>query len=359
MRAAVITEYKESLEIQDLPDPVPGPADAIIQTEACGICRSDWHLWQHHWTWLGIEMELPRVPGHEFGGTVVEVGTDVKHFKVGDRVTVPFHLGCGHCEWCRSGRYNLCLAQGVIGIHHDGGYGSLVKVPSADTTLVRLPEGIDSFTAAALGCRFMTSYHGIVDQAAVRPGEWIAIFGIGGVGLSAVQIAAAVGARVIAVGRSREKLVKAKHEGAELTVEAGPDAPAQIVELTKGGAEVTVDALGSSETTLSALQSLRKYGRHVQVGLTGSQEGGVMGIPMDLMVFNELRIIGSLGCPISSYTGLLSLVAAGKLKPARLVESVVSVADVNRLLSEMTNFNTLGLNVINEWSKDPGLALVA
>jgi len=243
MRAAVITEYGQPLAVQDLPDPVPGNNDAIIEPVACGICRSDWHLWQHHWTWLGLEMDLPRVPGHEFGGTVVEVGRNVKAFRVGDQVTVPFHLGCGHCELCRAGRYNLCLAYGCIGIHHDGGYGSLVKVPNADDTLVGLPEGVDSFTAAALGCRFMTSYHGIVDQAAVRPGEWVAIFGLGGVGLSAVQIAVAVGARVIAVGRSADKLAKASLEGAELTFQAGPGVAAAIIELTKGGAAVAVDAL--------------------------------------------------------------------------------------------------------------------
>ena len=349
MRAALITQYNQPLEVQELPDPTPGVGDAIIQTEACGICRSDWHLWQHHWTWLGIEATLPRVPGHEFGGKIVEVGRDVKSFRVGDRVTVPFHLGCGHCRHCQSGLSNLCLAYGVIGFHHDGGYGNLVRVPSADSTLVRLPEGVDSFTAAALGCRFMTSYHGIVDQAAVRPGEWIAIFGIGGVGLSAVQIGVAVGARVIAVGRSEEKLAKARQEGAEVTIKADADAPAHILEITGGGAAVTVDALGSVKTTLPALQSLGKYGRHVQLGLTGPEEAGVMPMPMDLVVFKELRIVGSLGCPMSSYTGMLSMVAAGKLQPARLVESAIPVADAGKVLNDMTDYSTLGFSVINEW----------
>jgi D-arabinose 1-dehydrogenase-like Zn-dependent alcohol dehydrogenase len=354
MRGAVITEYKQPLTVQDLPDPTPGPADAIIQTEACGICRSDWHLWQHHWTWLGIELPLPRVPGHEFGGTIVEVGSEVKGFCVGDRVTVPFHLGCGRCDQCRAGRYNLCLAYGVIGVHHDGGYGSLVKVPNAETTLVRLPENVDSFTAAALGCRFMTSYHAVVDQASVRPGEWVAVFGVGGIGLSAVQIAAAMGARVIAVGRSGQKLAKAVQEGAEATVKAGPEAPAQIIDITKGGAAVTVDALGSSETTLPALQALGKHGRHVQVGLTGPKEAGVMSIPMDLIVFNELRVLGSLGCPIASYAGMLSMVAAGKLQPTRLVEKVASVAEAGRLLDDMTDYHTLGFSVINNWDHGAG-----
>jgi len=350
MRAAVITGYKQPLSIQDLPDPTPGPADAIIQTEACGICRSDWHLWQHHFTWVGIELTLPRVPGHEFGGTIVEVGRDVRNFRAGDRVTVPFHLGCGHCEQCRAGRYNLCLAYGVIGVHHDGGYASLVKIPSADTTLVRLPDTVDSLTAAALGCRYMTAYHGVVDQAAVRPGEWIAVFGIGGVGLSVIQIASAMGARIIAVGRSQDKLVKAMVEGAEVAIQAGPDAPDQIIEVTRGGAAVSVDALGSTETTVPALRCLRKNGRHVQLGLTGAEEAGVIPIPMDLVVFNEIRILGSFGCPFSSYAGMLSMVAAGRLKPSRLVETAAPVSDAGKLLSAMTGYNTLGFSVINQWA---------
>ena len=293
MRGAVLTGYKQPLEILDLPDPIAGPTDVVIRTEACGVCRSDWHLWQHDWTWLGIELQLPRVPGHEFGGTIVEAGREVKAFRTGDRVTVPFHLGCGHCDQCRAGRYNLCLAYGCIGIHHDGGYGGLVRVPNADATLVRLPDSVDAFTAAALGCRFMTSYHAIVDQAAVRPGEWVAVFGVGGVGLSAVQIAAAMGARVIAVGRSESKLALARREGAELTIKNGPDTPAQIVELTKGGAAVTVDALGSASTTLPALKALGKYGRHVPVGLTGADEACAMPIPIDLNVFNApvMRVV--------------------------------------------------------------------
>jgi len=351
MRGAVITEFGKPLEVQNLPDPEPGPGDAIVQTEACGICRSDWHMWQHHWTWLGIELELPRIPGHEFGGRVVEVGSDVRNFRAGDRVTVPFHLGCGKCDLCRSGHYNLCLAHGCIGIHHDGGYGSLARVPGADSTLVRLPESVDSFTAAALGCRFMTAFHGIADQAAVRPGEWVAIFGMGGVGLSAVQIAAAIGARVIAVGRSAEKLLKATAEGAETTLKANVDVPAEITEITKGGAAVTVDALGSIETTLPALRSLAKGGRHVQLGLTGPAESGDIPIPMDMLVFQELRILGSLGCPMSSYAGMLSMVAAGKLRPGRLVETTVSVENAGNVLAGMTGYETFGFTLIDNWRR--------
>jgi D-arabinose 1-dehydrogenase-like Zn-dependent alcohol dehydrogenase len=296
-----------------------------------------------------MEISLPRVPGHEFGGEVVACGKEVTRFRPGDRVTVPFHLGCGKCEECWNGRYNLCLAYGIIGVHHDGGYGELVRVPNADATLVRLPEAVDAFTAAALGCRFTTAYHGVVDRAAVRPGEWVAVFGLGGVGLSVVQIASAIGARVIAVGRSDDKLAMARNEGAEATVKAGPNASAEVVEISKGGAAVTVDALGARETTISAILSLAKAGRHVQLGLTGVEDAGTIGIPMDLLVVKEIRIAGSLGCPTTSYGALLGMVASGKLKPSRLVEAAVSISEVNEVFTAMTGFQTRGFHVINNW----------
>jgi len=349
MKAAVLTSFKEPLEIQDLPDPSGGPADAIVRVEACGICRSDWHVWQHHLTWVGIEVELPRVPGHEIGGVVEEVGKDVANFKGGDRVTVPFHLACGKCTYCQSGRSNLCLAYGVIGVHRDGGYGNLVQVPNADATLVHLPDEVDSLTAASLGCRYMTAYHAIVDQAAVRPGEWVAIFGMGGVGLSCVQVATAVGARVLAVSRGEAKLKQAEQEGAVATVKADKDTAQQIQEITKGGAGVSVDAVGTSETTVTAIQSLAKGGRHMQVGITGAEDSGSISLPVDLMVIQELRFVGSWGCPTTGYPGMLSLVTGGKLTPNRLVEQTIPVTGVNEVLNAMTDYNTQGFVIINSW----------
>ncbi len=350
MKAAVLTAFRQPLEIRDLPDPAPGPDDAVIRVEACGVCRSDWHVWQQDFTWIGIQVQLPRVMGHEFGGVVVDVGRNVRNFKRGDHITVPFHLACGKCEYCFTGRSNLCFAFGVIGIHHDGGYGSLCKVPNADATLVPLPEGIDSLTAAALGCRFMTAYHGIAEQADTAPGEWVAVFGIGGVGISAVQIAAALGAQVIAVGRSADKLERARQEGAVATVRAGASASAEIIEITKGGAHVTVDALGAAETTLAGIAALRKGGRHVQLGLTGAREAGSIPLPVDVIVNKEIRFIGSVGCPTTSYPGLLSLTASGKLAPKRLVGQRISVGDVNSVLTSMTDYRSRGFSIIDNWA---------
>jgi propanol-preferring alcohol dehydrogenase len=349
MRAAVITAFRQPLEIRDLPKPVPGETGAVLRVAACGICRSDWHLWQEDWTWVGVRVPFARVPGHEFAGEVVEVGPNVREFKVGDRVTVPFHLACGRCEYCSTGRGNICQALGFLGVHHDGGYAEYVGIPNADVNLVRLPEGVEPQAAAALGCRYMTAYHGLIDQVRVRPGEWVAVFGIGGLGLAAVQIAHALGARVVAVSRTAEKLARARAEGADAAVKSGEEAVATIRELTGGGAHVSVDALGASVTAVPAILSLRKGGRHLQLGLTGREDSGLIAMPVDAMVMQELSFVGSVGCPVTTYPGLLSMVASGALNPQGLVDMNVSVDEVNGVLANMSNFGTSGFAVITSW----------
>ena len=350
MKAAVMTQLKAPLEIKEVPDPAPGPADAVVRVEACGVCRSDWHVWQGDWSWAGVRVRLPLILGHEFGGVVEAVGQDVRGFRPGDRVTVPFHLACGRCEYCYTGRSNVCLALGAIGVSRDGGYGKLALVPNADVNLVRLPDGVDFLTAAALGCRYMTAYHAVMDRARIRPGEWVAIFGVGGVGLSAVQIAAAMGANVVAVDISDEKLERARQEGAVATINARADNPVQkIREITDGGADVGVDALGSAQTAFNSVFSLKRGGRHLQVGLTSQPEQGMVALPIDVMVVQEIDLITSVGCPITSYPGLLAMVAAGKLDPKRLVGQTIPVEGVNDILNAMTEFATLGFQVINRW----------
>ena len=350
MKAAVMTELRRPLEVMDLPDPAPGPDDALIRVEACGICRSDWHLWQGDWTWMGVQPQLPLVMGHELAGVVEAVGASVRGYRAGDRITVPFHMACGRCEYCQTGRSNICLAHGVIGTHFNGGYGHLAVVPAADANLVRLPDGVDPLTAAALGCRYMTSYHALVDRAKLQPGEWVAVFGVGGVGLSAVQIAAALGAQAIAVDISEEKLRMAKAEGAAAVIDArGKNPVEQIRDITKGGVDVAVDAVGASETALPAVQSVRKGGRHLQIGLTGAKDRGDFSLPVDVMLLQEISFIPSLGCPTTSYRGLLALVASGKLNPKRLVTRCLPVEQASQVLDSMTHYGTAGFNVISQW----------
>ena len=355
MKAAVMTAFRQPLEVRTMPDPQPGDNDAVVRVEACGVCRSDWHLWQEDFTWVGVTLTLPAVPGHEVGGVVEHVGKNVKRFKRGDRVTIPFHLACGACEYCWTGRSNICQAFGFVGANTSGGFGELTPVPNADVNLVPLPDGVPPTTAAALGCRYMTSYHGLVNRARVAPGEWVVVLGIGGVGLAAVQIATALGGRVIAVSRSQEKLDQAKREGAVATVQAGDKATEAIRDVTGGGAHVSVDALGITATTVPGILALRKGGRHVQLGLTGKEEKGIIAMPVDAMLFQELSFHTSSGCPHTSYPGLLSMVASGALKPERLLEKKIDVGDVNGVLNRMTDYQTSGFNVITSWKTAPVL----
>jgi len=351
MRAARIINHKQPLEIQNFATPEPGPNDAIIRLEACGVCRSDWHAWQGDWSWIGLSPELPITPGHEIGGVVVEVGKDVKSFQREDRVTTPFHSGCGRCEYCLKGRPNLCENLRIYGLAtgFDGGYAEYMVIPNADFNLIRLPENVDSLSAAALGCRYMTGYNGIV-RGNVKPGDWVTIHGAGGVGLSAIQVANAVGAQVIAVDINDEKLELAKEEGAVETVNAKTENVVEAIqEITKGGTHVGIDALGIKDTVLNSVMSIRKGGRHVQVGLTTTEEAGFVSLPVDLMTASEVEFIGSLGNPHPNYHGLLSLVSSGKLNPKRLIEREVRLTDVNDVFNNMTEYQTKGFNIITDF----------
>lgn len=350
MRAAQILEHRKPLSIGEVPDPAPGLHDVIVRIEACGVCRSDWHAWMGDWEWIGLSPQLPIIPGHEFGGVVEAVGKEVKNFRPGDRVTAPFHEGCSHCSNCLGGHSNRCDNLQIFGFSYDGAYAEYVKVPQADFNLVRLPDEVDTITAAAIGCRYMTGYHGVM-RSNVKPGNWLVVYGAGGVGLSAVQVGNAVGAQVIAIDVDDAKLEKAKEEGATTVVNARRENVVEVIkEITQGGAHASIEALGIRETILNSVLSLRKGGRHVQIGLTTKDEGGLVGLPVDAITAMELEIVGSLGNPRSEYDGLLSLIARGKLNPKSLVSREVALDDVSVILDDMTNYKTFGFNVITQFS---------
>ena len=351
MKAAVVEQIGEPLVIHsDWPDPECEATDAVLRVEANGICLTDYHVWHGGWPWVGIQTPVPIVLGHEYCGVVEEVGAAVQGFKKGDRVVVPFNHSCGICEQCRDGHENVCLDVRFPMFHYTGGYGRYAKVSRAAVNLVPLPESITFVDAAGMGCRYMTSWHGVVDQAKVTAGEWVAVFGCGGVGLAAVNIASALGASVIAVSRTQSKLDLATALGAVATVNAsGDNVASQIVELTGGGAHVSVDALGDEQTAIPALYSLRTRGRHLRLGTSSKKQGGHIQIPVDLILFKELEIIGSLGMQAARYPAMLRMVESGKIQPGKLVQGTVRIEEAGDVLATMGTSSPSGTRVINQW----------
>jgi D-arabinose 1-dehydrogenase-like Zn-dependent alcohol dehydrogenase len=347
VKAARLVERRRPLELTELPDPVPGDGEVVVQVEAEGICRTDWHVWNGDWDWVGLTPTLPLVMGHELGGTVVSVGPGVSRVRPGDRVTAPFHESCGRCGYCLIGRSNLCDDMQFLGLTHDGGYAQYAAIRNADFNCITLPDSIDSLSAAAIGCRYMTAFHAVTRQGGLTAGQWVAVHGAGGIGLSAVQIAAALGGRVIAVDLADTKLEKAKAEGAMFAVNAAAqDVVPAIKEITGGGADLAIGGIGVAALVDSALLSLRKGGRLVQVGLTSQAERGYVGIPLDHIIESEIEIAGSVGNPHVDYPRLLALVATGVLQPARIVGQTLALEQASAVLDAMDSYETLGFSVI-------------
>ncbi len=331
MKALLYSEFGGPIQVTEVPDPAP-PADGVlVRVEASGLCRSDWHAWAGH----DDTVTLPHVPGHEFAGVVAAVGAEVSTARVGDRVTAPFVNGCGRCEWCRAGQAQICANQTQPGFDVWGSHAQFVTVRAADVNLVRLPDDLGFDAAASLGCRFATAFHALTQRAGVTAGEWVAVHGAGGVGLSTIMIAAALGARPIAVDRSPAALQLATQLGAEHTIVAGDDddIPATVAALTGGGAQVSVDAVGARTTSVNSVLSLRRRGRHVQVGLFAD---GVPTLPLERVLTWELSVLGSHGMAAVDYPDMLRLVSSGRLRPQDLVTSVVDLETAARLIPVTT-----------------------
>lgn len=346
MRAAVYETFKGEVQVRTVPDPTPTPFGAVVQVMATGLCRSDWHGWSGH----DSDIQLPHVPGHEFAGVVSAVGKGVTRWKVGDRVTMPFMGVCGSCAQCAAGNQQLCDSQFQPGFRHWGSFAEYVAIDNADANFVALPESIDFVTAAGLGCRFATAFRAIAHQARIEPGQWVAVHGCGGVGLSAIMIANALGARVVAVDVTEDKLALACALGAECTVNGRdqPDVPGAIADLTGGGAHVSVDALGHANTCRNSIESLVKRGKHVQIGLLAGDQA-LPAIPMGRVVLRELQLIGSYGLQPFRYGDMLSMILTGKLEPSRLVGRRISLEEGCRALPQMNSFREVGTAIIDRF----------
>jgi len=346
MKAAIYKTFKGPITIENLPDPVLPEDGVVLRVMANGICRSDWHGWMGH----DADIRLPHVPGHEMAGIVEAVGKRVTRWKQGERVTLPFVEGCGGCQQCASGNHQVCDYQEQPGFTHWGSFAEYVALHRADVNLVRIPDEMEFVTAASLGCRFATSFRGIVDQGRTAPGEWVAIHGCGGVGLSALMIARAVGANTIGIDIQDDRLEFARSIGAMYTLNAREtdDVAAAILDITKGGAHVSMDALGSPETCYNSVGCLRKRGRHVQVGLMVADHKDAA-IPMDKVIARELEILGSHGMQAYRYDRLLAMIVSGKLNPDLLIGKRVSLEASVDELKHMDRFEGSGVTIIDKF----------
>lgn len=349
MKAAVLEAYNQPLVVREVADPTLTPDGVILKLEATGVCRSDWHGWAGHMQ-ASIK-SMPHILGHEMSGIVEEVGSNIRNFKKGDRVIVPFSQGDGTCPHCQAGHHNVCDNMKMVGFDMNGGFAEYIHIPNADLNLLHLADSIDFLTASAMGCRFMTAFHGVVAQGNVRPGEWVSVHGAGGVGLSAIQIAAAAGANVIAVDIGDDKLEFAKQLGAVATVNSKNQNPVEAVkEITKGGSNVSIDALGINDTFLNSILSLTKRGRHVQIGISSNPNGGMTPIPVNLVTMKEIQLIGSVSMPIPEYRDMLNMVQTGKLQPGKMVTKQISLDDINTAFDDMTNFaGGAGITVVTKF----------
>jgi alcohol dehydrogenase len=343
MKAVLIEEFGRLPGVQDVPDPTTPEDGVVIRVKATGLCRSDWHGWMGH----DPDVRLPHVPGHELSGIIEETGAGVKHWKTGDRVTVPFAVGCGGCPQCLSGNQQICDDYFQPGFTAWGSFAEYVAVRYADGNLVRLPSGMEFVEAASLGCRFITSFRAVVAQGRVAPGEWVAVHGCGGVGLSAIMIAGALGANVVAVDIKEDALSLARSAGATHAVNAReePDLIEHINDVS-GGAHVSIDAIGSPETCRNSILCLRKRGRHVQVGLMVADYKDAL-VPMNLVIANELEILGSHGMQAHAYAPMMDMILSGKLDPMRLVNRRITLDEAPGVLEAMGEFKDAGVTVID------------
>jgi len=350
MKAAVYRSFGGPIRVENVPFPQTPPSDGVvIQVMATGVCRSDWHGWKGHDDDVKAH-GLPFVPGHEVSGVVVKVGENVRLFKPGDRVAVPFILSCGCCHSCFDKRPTVCVDQKQPGFTMWGSFAEYVALPRADRNLRKIPPSVSFVQAAALGCRFTTAYRAVLQQGRLQPQETVCVFGCGGLGLSCIMIAVTRGAsNIIAVDVSEEALLKARELGATCTINAKDDDDEtvrnRVLEATNGqGADLTLDAAGFPSTCENAVWCTRRSGRMVQVGLPIGGRPPL--VPMGLVAAREIEIIGSHGFAANDLPDLLRLVADGRLDPGRLVERRVSLEEGAQALQDMDSKSPLGMTVI-------------
>ena len=318
----------------------------VLRLLACGVCRSDWHSWNGS----DPDVTLPIVPGHEYCGVVEAVGKDVHRWAIGDKVIAPFILACGTCPDCNAGNQTICDTQKIPGFTQNGAFAEKIAVPFADANLAALPDGMDPALAASLGCRVTTAWQALTARAALAPGEWLAVWGGGGIGLSALLLGRALGARVVLVDVVEEKLAEAKRLGADAVVNGrDADAVQQVRAVTGGGAHVAIEALGIEETIVNAMKSLRKLGRMVQVGMPAGEHTD-MTLPWDVLYSGQLSIHGTRGMPGQRYPSLFNLIEGGHVDLSSLIARRIALSDASDELAAFDGPTPPGIAVITDFA---------
>jgi 6-hydroxycyclohex-1-ene-1-carbonyl-CoA dehydrogenase len=328
MKAAVFYAAHQPLCVEEVPTPAPGPDEVLVKVAACGLCHTDLHYIDHG---VPTFKKPPLILGHEVSGTVAGLGEKATGWKEGDRVLLPAVYGCGQCHYCRTGRENICANMVMFGNNVDGGYAEYLLAPAKD--VIPLPEEIPLVEGAIIADATTTPYHAVVNRGRVRPGDQVVVFGCGGIGLNVVQVAAAVGAQVIAVDVLDEKLEWARKLGAQATVNARSveRVDKELRKLTGGGADVGFEAIGNPVTQAQTFASLRTGGRFVIVGFSSEP----MTLDTGRVMYREMEIIGSLGCRAADYPRVLELARQGKIKVKELVTARFALDEINTALDTL------------------------
>ncbi len=325
MKAAVFHGPKQPLAIEEVPTPVAGHGEVLLQVAACGLCRTDLHYLHGTPTFKAP----PLILGHEISGTVAAVGSGVESFKPGDKTLVPPVFSCGHCAFCRAGRGTLCANQVMVGNHRDGGFAEFIAVPA--NQIFPFPANVPLVEGCVISDAVSTPYHAVVNRAEVKPGNTVAVFGCGGVGIGAIHIASLLGATVIAVDVIPGKLELARRFGASEAIDATreADVPKAIRKLTGGGADVAMEVIGNPRTIEQAFNAVRWGGRVVVVGYSDQN----VTLNAGRLMYREIEVKGSLGCPLQDFPKLLELVRGGRLRVADLVTHKFPLEKINEGLA--------------------------
>ncbi|HSJ33368.1 MAG TPA: zinc-binding dehydrogenase [Longimicrobiales bacterium] len=320
MRAAVFHGADRPMSIEDIATPKPGPGEILVRVAGCGVCHTDLHYIDHG---TPTFKKPPLVLGHEIAGTVASPDPTGR-FQEGDPVLLPAVLSCGSCTACRTGRENICEHSIMLGNNVDGGYAEFIAVGAKD--VFPLPPEIPLVDAAIIADALTTPYHAVINRGRVLPGDRVVVIGCGGVGINVVQIAAALGARVVAIDRLETKREWARRFGAEVALDpaASPRLDRVIREVTGGGADVVFEVVGRPETQELAVTAARTGGRIVLVGYSPD----AMSLNSGRVMFRELEVIGSLGCRPVDYPRVIELVRQGRVRMSDLVTHRYSLDDI-------------------------------